>query len=298
MNDRTPAPAVEVRGLTKSYGSKQVLAGLDLTVPSGTVLALLGPNGAGKTTTVEILQGLRRCDDGEVRVLGEEPRRAGRAWRARLGVVSQSSQDHADLTVAEAVTASARFYAEPADVGATIARVGLADDVRTRSGRLSGGRRRRLDVALALIGRPELLFLDEPTTGFDPEARHEFWDLIAGLRDEGTTILLTTHYLDEAAHLADEVAVVLGGRVAEHGTVAELARSAGSECVVSWVEAGTPRSARTDRPTSLVSELASRLVDADGEVPGLEVRPPTLEDHYLALVAAAEAEDDSRGSAA
>ncbi len=299
MNDTTVRPAIEVSRLTKSYGPKRVLGGLDLTVSTGTVLALLGPNGAGKTTTVEILQGLRRPDGGRVRVLGEDPRRAGRAWRARLGVVSQSSQDLVHLTVTEAVASSARFYAEPAEVASTIARVGLADDARTRAGRLSGGRRRRLDVALALIGRPELLFLDEPTTGFDPEARHEFWDLVAGLRDEGTTILLTTHYLDEAAHLADEVAVILGGRVAEHGTVADLGRSAGSECLVSWVENGAPRAERTHRPTTFVAALTSRLAGADGEVPGLEVRPPSLEDHYLALVAAHESRSvDAAGTTA
>lgn len=240
MNDMTAAPAVELRGLTKSYGPKQVLTGLDLTVAPGIVLALLGPNGAGKTTTVEILQGLLRPDAGEVRVLGEEPRRAGRAWRARLGVVSQSSHDLVDLTVTEAVAPSARFYAEPTDVAATIARVGLADDARTRAGRLSGRRRRRL-----------------------------------------------------------------GGRLAEDGTVTELARSAGSECLVSWLEGRTPRSTRTTRPTALVAELTDRLARADGEVPGLEGRPPglegrppSLEDHYLALVADHEATGRPQGDAA
>lgn len=233
MNDMTAAPAVELRGLTKSYGPKQVLTGPDLTVAPGIVLALLGPNGAGKTTTVEILQGLLRPDAGEVRVLGEEPGRAGRAWRARLGVVSQSSHDLVDLTVTEAVAPSARFYAEPTDVAATIARVGLADDARTRAGRLSGRRRRRL-----------------------------------------------------------------GGRLAEDGTVTELARSAGSECLVSWLEGRTPRSTRTTRPTALVAELTDRLARADGEVPGLEGRPPSLEDHYLALVADHEATGRPQGDAA
>ena len=167
-----PSPtAISVNQLTKSYGSKRVLDGLDLTVPTGSVLALLGPNGAGKTTTVEILQGLRRRAGGTVSVLGEDPARAGRAWRARIGVVSQSSTDMGDLTVTEAVEHISRFYAEPADTAETVARVGLADDARTRASRLSGGRRRRLDVALAIIGRPELLFLAVPTTGFDPVAR-------------------------------------------------------------------------------------------------------------------------------
>ena len=192
----TTNPAVSISSLTKSYGSKQVLRGLDLQVPTGGVLALLGPNGAGKTTTVEILQGLRRRDGGSVTVLGEDPRRSSRAWRARIGVVSQTSTDMGDLTVNEAVAHVARFYTEPADVAATIGRVGLADDARTRASRLSGGRRRRLDVALAIVGRPELLFLDEPTTGFDPKARRVFWKLVKDLRADGTTVLLTTHYLD------------------------------------------------------------------------------------------------------
>ena len=169
-------PAVEISGLNKSYGDKHVLENLELAVPSGIVLSLLGPNGAGKTTVVEILQGLRRRDGGTVSVLGEDPGRASLAWRARIGVVSQTSADFGDLTVTEAVTHVSRLFAEPADVAEIVARVGLADDARTRASRLSGGRRRRLDVALAIIGRPELLFLDEPTTGFDPEARHVFWE--------------------------------------------------------------------------------------------------------------------------
>ena len=283
-SEPTAGPAITIRSLTKSYGPKQVLTGLDLTAPAGSVLALLGPNGAGKTTTVEILQGLRRADSGTIAVLGEDPRRASRAWRARLGIVSQSSTDLADLTVTEAVTRVSRFFAEPDDVAATIARVGLADDARTRASRLSGGRRRRLDVALAIIGRPELLFLDEPTTGFDPEARREFWTLVEDLRDGGTTVLLTTHYLDEAAHLADDVAIILGGRVVTHGTPAELARQAGSDRTVRWVEGGQLRETRSSTPTAVVRDLIGRLGGDGGEVEGLEVITPTLEDHYLALV--------------
>ena len=283
-SEPTAGPAITIRSLTKSYGPKQVLTGLDLTAPAGSVLALLGPNGAGKTTTVEILQGLRRADSGTIAVLGEDPRRASRAWRARLGIVSQSSTDLADLTVTEAVTHVSRFFAEPDDVAATIARVGLADDARTRASRLSGGRRRRLDVALAIIGRPELLFLDEPTTGFDPEARREFWTLVEDLRDGGTTVLLTTHYLDEAAHLADDVAIILGGRVVTHGTPAELARQAGSDRTVRWVEGGQLRETRSSTPTAVVRDLIGRLGGDGGEVEGLEVITPTLEDHYLALV--------------
>ena len=267
-------PAVQILGLNKSYGNKRVLENLDLTVPAGTVLSLLGPNGAGKTTVVEILQGLRRRGGGTVSVLGEDPGRASRAWRARIGVVSQTSADLKDLTVAEAVGHVARFFS----------RVGLSDDAGTRASRLSGGRRRRLDVALAIIGRPELLFLDEPTTGFDPEARHVFWDLVKDLRTDGTTVLLTTHYLDEAAHLADEVAIILGGRVVEYGTPEALARQAGSKRTVSWIEDGAERTESTTTPTSVVRGLMDRLTGPDGEVPGLQVHTPSLEDHYLELV--------------
>ena len=285
----TPAPAVRVEGLTKSYGGKHVLTGLDLTVPTGSTLALLGPNGAGKTTTVEILQGLRRRDAGTVSVLGADPAASSPAWRARLGVVSQSSTDLGELSVKEAVTHVSHFYARPADVAETIARVGLTDDARTRTSRLSGGRRRRLDVALAIVGRPELLFLDEPTTGFDPEARHEFWGLIKGFQAVGTTVVLTTHYLDEAAHLADQVAIVLGGTVVEHGTTDELRRAGDRRSQVTWTEAGVPRSEVTDRPTALVASLTARLARGGGEVPDLQVHAPTLEDHYLALVAGYDA---------
>ena len=285
----TTNPAVSISSLTKSYGSKQVLRGLDLKVPTGGVLALLAPNGAGKTTTVEILQGLRRRDGGSVTVLGEDPQRSSRAWRARIGVVSQASTDMGDLTVNEAVSHVARFYTEPADVAATIGRVGLADDARTRASRLSGGRRRRLDVALAIVGRPELLFLDEPTTGFDPEARREFWTLVEDLSADGTTVLLTTHYLDEAAHLADDVAIVLGGRIVEHGTPEALARQAGGNRTVSWIEDGAERTERTTAPTAVVRGLMSRLAGPGEEVPGLRVTAPSLEERYLELVSAHEA---------
>ncbi len=285
----TTNPAVSISSLTKSYGSKQVLRGLDLQVPTGGVLALLGPNGAGKTTTVEILQGLRRRDGGSVTVLGHDPQRSSRAWRARIGVVSQTSADFKDLTVTEAVSHVARFFAQPADVAATIGRVGLADDARTRASRLSGGRRRRLDVALAIVGRPELLFLDEPTTGFDPKARRVFWQLVEDLRADGTTVLLTTHYLDEAAHLADDVAIVLGGRVVEHGTPEALARQAGGNRTVSWIEDGAERTERTTAPTAVVRGLMSRLAGPGEEVPGLRVTAPSLEERYLELVSAHEA---------
>ena len=284
----TTRPAIGIESLTKSYGDKQVLRGLDLQVPTGGVLALLGPNGAGKTTTVEILQGLRRRDGGSVTVLGHDPQRSSRAWRARIGVVSQASADFKDLTVTEAVSHVARFFAQPADVAAIIERVGLADDARTRASRLSGGRRRRLDVALAIVGRPELLFLDEPTTGFDPEARREFWGLVEDLNADGTTVLLTTHYLDEAAHLADDVAIVLGGRIAAQGSPEDLARGEG-DLTVSWIEDGVGRSLRTTAPTAVVRGLMSRLAGPGEEVPGLRVTAPSLEERYLELVAAHEA---------
>ena len=281
-------PAVQIRGLTKSYGNKRVLENLDLAVPAGTVLSLLGPNGAGKTTVVEILQGLRRRGGGTVSVLGEDPGRASRAWRARIGVVSQTSADFKDLTVTEAVTHVSRFFSQPADVAETIDRVGLSDDARTRASRLSGGRRRRLDVALAIVGRPELLFLDEPTTGFDPEARREFWTLVEDLSADGTTVLLTTHYLDEAAHLADDVAIVLGGRIAAQGSPEDLARGEG-DLTVSWTEDGVGHSLRTTAPTAVVRGLMSRLAGPGEEVPGLRVTAPSLEERYLELVSAHEA---------
>ena len=189
-----------------------------------------------------------------------------------------------DLTVTEAVGHVARFYGDPADVAGTVERVGLADDAGTRASRLSGGRRRRLDVALAIVGRPELLFLDEPTTGFDPKARRVFWNLVEDLRADGTTVLLTTHYLDEAAQLADQVAIILGGRVVEYGTPEALARQAGSQCTVSWIENGVERTEPTTAPTAVIRGLMDRVTGPDGEIPGLRVHTPSLEDHYLELV--------------
>ena len=197
---------VEAKGLRKSYGAVAAVDGLDLEMARGEVLSLLGPNGAGKTTTVEILEGYRRRDNGEVRVLGEDPQRAGTEWRARRGIVLQNNEDVADLSVSESVRHFARFYPSPADPADVIERVGLSAKRDARIRTLSGGQRRRLDVALGIIGGPELLFLDEPTTGFDPEARRTFWDLVRDLAKEGTSVLLTTHYLEEAEALADRVA--------------------------------------------------------------------------------------------
>lgn len=281
----TTEPAVRVRGLRKRYGDKQAVDGLDLDIERGEIVAVLGPNGAGKTTTVEILEGFRERDGGEVRVLGEDPAAAGRAWRSRIGVVAQDSADRAELTVAEEVRSTARYYPAPADPDEVIAAVGLVEKARTRVRGLSGGQRRRLDVALGIVGRPELLFLDEPTTGFDPQARRVFWALVRSLRDAGTTILLTTHDLDEAAHLADRVAVVRDGRVVASGTPETLGRPEARTPVVSWrTPAGEPRSERTTAPTALVARLAATEAGPDGEVADLRVVRPTLEDVYLELV--------------
>jgi ABC-2 type transport system ATP-binding protein len=299
----TSPPAVRVRGLRKRYGNprtgyKDAVAGLDLDVSPGEIVAVLGPNGAGKTTTVEILEGFRDRDGGEVEVLGEDPRRAGRAWRARIGVVMQDSRDMSELTVLEKVRAAAASYPDPRDPAEVIDAVGLAEKARARARGLSGGQRRRLDVALGIVGRPELLFLDEPTTGFDPQARRSFWDLVTGLRDAGTTILLTTHYLDEAAQLADRVVVVRGGVVVAEGTPDTLGGPGARTPVVAWDEDGVRRTERTDRPTAAVA----RLIAAAGpgrEVHGLSVTRPTLEDVYLSLIGEHPAEPSpARGTAA
>jgi len=275
-----PGAALEVIGLRKRYGDKQAVAGIDLRVDVGEIVAVLGPNGAGKTTTVEICTGFRHRDDGDVLVLGVDPQRGDRAWRSRIGVVLQTNNDLAEASVGELVRHFARFYPRPRDPDEVVDAVGLREKVGVRARQLSGGQRRRLDVALGIVGSPELIFLDEPTTGFDPQARRAFWDLIGALRDDGTTVLLTTHYLEEAEHLADRVVVVDRGRVVAHGAPQELGGRDARQAVVRWSEGGAVREERTDTPTAFVAALGSRL----GEVPGLEVRRPTLEDVYLALV--------------
>ncbi|MCC2336701.1 ABC transporter ATP-binding protein [Cellulomonas wangsupingiae] len=280
----TNAPAVLVEGLHKRYGEKRAVDGLDLRVEHGEIVAVLGPNGAGKTTTVETLEGFRRADAGHVRVLGEDPARAGRAWRARLGVVLQDNRDLAEATVREIVHHVAGFYPAPRDPEGVIDAVGLRDRAGTRTRALSGGQRRRLDVALGVVGDPELLFLDEPTTGFDPQARHEFWELVESLRDEGTTILLTTHYLEEAERLADRVVVVAHGRVVAEGAPADLGGRRARRARVRWTVDGVTHDEATDTPTALVARLAAELGRTDGEVPGLQVLRPTLEDVYLGLI--------------
>jgi ABC-2 type transport system ATP-binding protein len=278
--------AVTVRDLRKSYRDVTAVDGIDLDIGQGEVFALLGPNGAGKTTTVEILEGFRRRDGGTATVLGQDPARGGRAWRARIGIVLQLASTGPELTVLEMVRHFASFYPRSRESEEVIDLVGLAEKARSRISKLSGGQTRRLDVALGIVGRPELLFLDEPTTGFDPEARRQFWDLIRSLRGDGTTILLTTHYLDEAEALADRIAVIAAGRIVASGDPASLGGRAAAAARVSWDAPGrtTRTTVKTTTPTRLVAELAREF---DGEVPGLTVTRPTLEDIYLDLIAEA-----------
>ena len=272
--------AVSVRGLRKQYPGHLAVAGLDLEIARGEVFALLGPNGAGKTTTVEILEGHRQRTAGEVTVLGEDPGKAGRAWRARLGIVLQTATDAAELNVAETVRHFAKYYPDPRDPDEVIEKVGLTEKAGTRVKALSGGQRRRVDVALGIIGRPELLFLDEPTTGFDPEARRQFWTLISDLAAEGTTILLTTHYLDEAEALAGRVAVIARGEIVAQDTPQNLGGRAAAEATVRWVDERGEHVERTAYPTKLVTELAA----GGRELAGLTVTRPSLEDIYLDLI--------------
>ncbi len=277
---RTADYAVRVRGLRKQYRGATAVAGIDLDIERGEIFALLGPNGAGKTTTIEILEGHRRRDAGDVSVLGSDPSKADRAWRARIGVVPQTQTTTGELTVREMVGHFGAYFPDPRDPDEVIEEVGLGEQARTRLRRLSGGQLRRVDVAVGIVGRPELLFLDEPTTGFDPQARRRFWELIARLAEDGTTILLTTHYLDEAAALASRVGVLAGGRVVATGTPADLGRT-DDTATVSWQAPDGMRSVRTPAPAGCVMQLAK---EAGGEVPGLTVTRPSLEDRYLELI--------------
>jgi ABC-2 type transport system ATP-binding protein len=275
------APAISIRGLHKDYGHTHAVDGLDLDIHEGEIFALLGPNGAGKTTTVEILEGYRNRTSGEVSVLGHDPHHAHRDWRERIGIVLQSSADETPLSAREYVTHVGSFYPNPRDTDEVLESVGLMELADRRGKTMSGGERRRLDVALGIVGRPEVLFLDEPTTGFDPEARRDFWTLIEGLKRDGTTILLTTHYLEEAEHLADRVGVITHGKLVALDTPAGL-RGGVEGAIVSWREGGKRREKKTAAPTALVQELARKF--GEGEVPDLSIRRPTLEDRYLELV--------------
>jgi ABC-2 type transport system ATP-binding protein len=275
---------IEVKGLKKSYGDVHAVRGLDLSIAQGEIFSLLGPNGAGKTTTVEILEGFRTRDAGSVSVLGFDPQTRGhesRIWRNRIGIVLQSSSDAGDLTVIETIKHFSCYYSNPRNVDEVIHSVGLKEKEGALIRNLSGGQRRRLDVALGIIGNPELLFLDEPTTGFDPEARRAFWALIQQLRTDGTSILLTTHYLDEAEALADRVAVINNGVIIEVSTPAELGGRATSQATVQWRDGDSIKSEKTDNPTALVSSLSSAF---KGEVPELIVTRPSLEDIYLEMI--------------
>lgn len=297
--------AVEVRDLKKSYGTGQsarpVVDGLSFDIARGETFALLGPNGAGKSTTVEILEGYRRRSGGEVRVLGADPGSARLSWKARIGVVLQTAGQAGNATVREQIRQFAGFYPNPREVEEVIDAVGLSDQARSRISKLSGGQQRRVDVALGIVGRPELLFLDEPTTGFDPHARREFWKLIRSLRRDGTTILLTTHYLDEAAQLADRVGVIANGRLRAIGPVDGFGDAEHRRPLVRWLENGRIQEERTTEPLAFATALAARV---GAEPEALEIVRPSLEDVYLSLVeegdpapssqTAPEAEGDAR----
>jgi ABC-2 type transport system ATP-binding protein len=292
---------ISVRGLRKSYGALEAVAGIDLEVSRAEIFAFLGPNGAGKTTTVEILEGFRRRTAGEVTVLGEDPARAGAAWRDRIGVVLQESQPEPGLTVRECLDLYAGYYSRPRGIEETMALTGLSDRADVRGDQLSGGQRRRLDVALALIGDPELIFLDEPTTGFDPSARRAAWGVVHGLRELGKTVFLTTHYMDEAEHLADRIAVIAGGTIVAEGAPGALGgRDRMAATIRFTLPAGAgplPESLRTlaeptrdgivvlrsEAPLQPLRELADWAIEQAVDLPDLEVKRPTLEDVYLSL---------------
>ncbi|MDH3679467.1 MAG: ABC transporter ATP-binding protein [Acidimicrobiia bacterium] len=303
-----PDLAIEVRGLTKSYGDLSVLHGIDLHVAKGEIVAFLGPNGAGKTTAIEILEGYRSRDSGEVRVLGQDPANAPLSWREDIGIVVQESEQTAELTAAESLAMHAGYYRNPRDPAAVLELVGLAGSADQRTRKLSGGQKRRLDLGMALVGNPELVFLDEPTTGFDPSARRESWGLIEALRDLGKTVLLTTHYMDEAEQLADRIVVIANGRIVAGGTAAELAAQVDARSRVSWRHRPDQPAPPADLGWSVLDANELAVLDigpADGagdaevlqrlhrllawaldngvDLPELEVKRPTLEDVYLEL---------------
>ncbi|WP_279365911.1 ABC transporter ATP-binding protein [Microbacterium testaceum] len=281
---------VEVQDLRKTYrGGLEALRGVSFDIRRGETFALLGPNGAGKSTVIEILEGYRDRTSGEVRVLGIDPHRGGLDWKARLGIVLQNTGEAPTASVRELLAHFASFYPRPRDVDEVIASVGLSEKAKVSVRKLSGGQRRRVDVALGIVGRPDLLFLDEPTTGFDPEVRRHFWYLIRDLQREGTTILLTTHYLDEAAELAERAAIIVGGEVASVGRIDELGGPDARVPLVRWREGGETREQRTQDPGAVVAQLYARV----GEPERLEVVRPSLEDVYLSFLG-----DEARRTAA
>jgi ABC-2 type transport system ATP-binding protein len=279
--------AIVVRGLRKAYGTLEAVRGVDFEIEEGEVFGLLGPNGAGKTTTVEILEGYRKRDAGEVSVLGHDPERPGREFRERIGVVLQQSQLWQNITVRETHSMFAGYYAHPRDVDEVIALVGLESKRDARVKTLSGGQKRRLDLGIALVGDPDLVFLDEPTTGFDPAARRAAWDMIRSLRSLGKTVLLTTHYLDEAEQLADRVAVMRDGMIVRVGTPRELTTS-DLDVEIRFRRDGEEVVVSTSEPTRVLHELTAEALARGEELERLEVRRPTLEDVYLSLT-----EDDA-----
>jgi ABC-2 type transport system ATP-binding protein len=276
-------PVIAISGLRKSYGEVEAVRGIELEVRAGEVFAFLGPNGAGKTTTIEILEGYRKRGGGEVSVLGADPEHAGREWRERIGIVLQSCRLDPYLTVRESLALYAGYYRAPRPIEETIELVGLAGKADARASSLSGGQQRRLDVGMALIGDPELIFLDEPTTGFDPSARRQAWETIAGLRELGKTILLTTHYMDEAQRLADRVAVIVAGQVVARGTPEDLGDRENRPARITWREDGHEVELETTTPVQTLHELTGKALAEGRELEGLEVRRPSLEDVYLEL---------------
>src|SRR5437763_7623689 len=274
--------AIEVSGLRKAYGSLEAVRGVDFTIEEGEVFGVLGPNGAGKTTTVEILEGYRKRDAGAVRVLGSDPERPAPDFRERIGVVLQQSQLWPNLTVRETHAIFAGYYRAPRDVDEVIALVGLREKAGARVKTLSGGQKRRLDLGIALVGDPDLVFLDEPTTGFDPAARRAAWEMIRSLRSLGKTVLLTTHYLDEAEQLADRVAVLREGRIVREGTPRELT-AAELDVEIRYRRDGEEVLLQTSEPTRVLHELTAEALARGEELDRLEVRRPTLEDVYLSL---------------